>query len=301
MYYILFVILILFIFIKNKKSKRWINSQEDNYFSFFNKNDLQFRNCKSINDCKKKYIDSGLRFTLIEEYTINSIIKNFNFLIDNKMKQIFNNISIVKVKNNIENGMPHTRSRNIILSENIVDEIIFNFIKNPKNLKFPKLLAHEQFHIYQRYNQNKISKFYKNYWNMEKLKYRLPNELLNINRTNPDALPNYNWLFKTKDYLILPLCLYRKDASSLRDTENIYIRLDKNHNFIDLMDDLENRKLLINNKDFRYFFGEESANNYHPNEISASLFELIIEDVITKKNKKRSKGYNLLKKYLLEY
>ena len=66
---------------------------------------------------------------------------------------------------------------------------------------------------------------------------------MEINRTNPDALPDTNWLFKRKNDLLLPLCLYRENAQSLNDTENIYIRLDKNHNFIDLVDDLENRKL----------------------------------------------------------
>ena len=79
---------------------------------------------------------------------------------------------------------------------------------------------------------------------MEKLKKALPKEILYINRTNPDALPDINWLFKRQNDYILPLCLYKKDATSLIDTENILIRLDRNHNFIDLVDDLENRKLL---------------------------------------------------------
>lgn len=300
MYYILFTIFLLFFIIRRKKSTTWIKSQEDNYLSFFNKNDLQFRNCTSINNCKNNYINAELQISPYEKDKISKIIKNFNSLINHKFKFIFNNISIVKVNNNIESGMPHTRNKNIILSKNLLEQIIRSFINNPNDLKFPKLLSHEQFHIYQRYNQNEISKFYKNYWNMEKLNYRLPNELLNINRTNPDALPNYNWLFRTNECLILPLCLYSKNSTSLRDTQNIYIRLDNNHKFINLIDDLENRKLLVDNKDFRNFFGDESANNYHPNEISASLFELIIEDIIKRKNIKRSKGYNLLKKYLLE-
>ena len=33
--------------------------------------------------------------------------------------------------------------------------------------------------------------------------------------------------------------------------------MDKSHNFIDLVDDLENRKLLMNEPNFRKFFGDE--------------------------------------------
>ena len=88
--------------------------------------------------------------------------------------------------------------------------------------------------------------------------------------------------------IIFSLCLYKKDATSLIDTENILIRLDRNHNFIDLVDDLENRKL-INEPEFKKFFGNEMATNQHANELSASLFEVIVEDaVLIEKNNDRS-------------
>ena len=117
---------------------------------------------------------------------------------------------------------------------------------------------------------------------MVKLEKKLPKEILEINRTNPDALPNINWLFKREKDFILPLCLYKNNPTSLTDTENIYLRLDRNHNFINLLEDLEKRKLLSNEPKFRKFFGDEMSNNYHANELSASLFELIIEDLINK-------------------
>ena len=45
-------------------------------------------------------------------------------------------------------------------------------------------------------------------------------------------------------------------------------------------EEINEPKLLSQNKEFTDFFGDESSNNYHPNEISASLFEIIIENRI---------------------
>uniref|UniRef100_A0A6C0J660 Uncharacterized protein n=1 Tax=viral metagenome TaxID=1070528 RepID=A0A6C0J660_9ZZZZ len=293
-FFIIFILSILFILLQSNKSGKWENIQNnDNYFLFFGKNDFKFRNCLGIKDCKQKYIDSELELSPNEKKNLNEIFKKFNSLINYKFRNIFDNMSIIKVKNNIENGMPHTRERNIILPQSWIDRGMDN-----NNLDFLKLISHEQFHIYQRYNKTKITNFYLNNWKLEKLNKKLPKELLEINRTNPDALNNYNLLFRREKDLILPICLYRKNATSLIDTENIYLRLDNNHNFIDLVDDLENRKKLSNDKEFIEFFGGESSNNYHPNEISASFFELIIEDIITKNDIIRSPAYQEFKKYL---
>ena len=292
MNYTLFFIVFLFILIKNNHKEKWRNLQSDNYFSFFNQNDFRFRDCNSIDDCKQNYSNSEIKLTPFEKRKIKEVcdglikkIPQYNF--------IFQDLSIIKVNNDIENSMPHTRGKYIILSSRFIDKFL-----EDDNLIIKRLLAHEQFHIYQRYNPKKIDKFYTQFWNMEKLKKPLPKEILDLNRTNPDALPDINWLFKRKNDYILPLCLYKKDATSLIDTENILIRMDKNHNFIDLVDDLENRKLLINEPDFRKFFGDEMSNNYHANELSASLFEIIVEDAIFNRKEERPEAYHKMKEFL---
>ena len=297
MYYILLLIFILFVSLY-KKRERFRNIFDDNYFSFFNKNDYKLRNCSSEIDCLNKYNKSEMELTKYEKMKIKEILSNFREITKYKYNNIFKNINIIKVDNSIENSLPHTRGDKIILSQIWIDRAISNFSKMPKDIQIPKLISHEQFHIYQRFNTDKMDDLYSNYWNMVKMDKKLPNEIIELNRTNPDALPDNQWLFKRKNDYILPLCLYRENAQSLTDTENIYIRLDSEFNFIDLLDDLTNRKLLINDKEFTSFFGEESSNNYHPNELSASLFELIIEDIILDREIKRSPGFNLLKDYL---
>ena len=298
MYYILFIIIILFISINKRTSERWSNSQNDKYFSFFNTYDFKFRSCQNERDCREKYINAEIKLSPYEIKNLEKIIKNFRNLTNNKYSRIFNNITIIKVRDTIENSMPHTRKENIILPKKWIERAISKFLDDPNDIIFPKLLSHEQFHIYQRYYQDNMDILYLNFWNMEKLRKEIPKEILELNRTNPDALPNYNWLFRRKNDLIFPLCLYKKNANSLSDTENIYFRLDNNHNFIDILNDLENRKLLINDSEYVNFFGDENANNYHPNEISASLFELIIEDIIKNKEIDRSPAYNSLKQFL---
>jgi hypothetical protein len=292
MYYTIIFIILMFIFIKKNDVEKWKNIQNDSYFSFFNQNDFRLRNCNNIKECKESYSDSEINLTPFEKKKVKQVC---NKLI-NKIPQykfIFNDMAIIKVNNSLENSMPHTRKKYIILSSRWIDRF-----SEGENLVIDRLLSHEQFHIYQRYNPKKMENFYSQFWNMEKFKKPLPKEILDLNRTNPDALPDINWLFKRKNDLILPLCLYRKNASSLNDTENIYIRMDKSHNFIDLVDDLENRKLLMNEPNFRKFFGDEMSNNYHANELSASLFEIIVEDEIFNKKEERPEAYHKMKEFL---
>tara|TARA_B100000767_G_scaffold101361_3_gene97332 strand:+ start:375 stop:1322 length:948 start_codon:yes stop_codon:yes gene_type:complete len=300
---LIFVIIVYFNqkHIKNKlnqKGQNWEKIQNDNYFNFFNKYDFKFRECYNKQKCKNLYLESYIPFSNFEEKKILEIINNFNKLINFKYRDIFKEINFIKVDNNIESSMPHTRKDAIIFSQSLFNRIIYLFEKDSNDLFFPKLLSHEMFHIFQRKNPKKIGTLYRDYWKMEKYMNELPSEILKINRTNPDALPDNNWLFKTKKGFILPLCVYRKKSSSLRDTENIYIRLNKNKKFINLQEDLYKRNLLINNIDFVNFFGQESANNYHANEISSSLFEKIIEIHILKIGSLKNKSAILLNKFL---
>lgn len=295
---IVIIFILILLYFKNKKTETWTKLQEDNYFDNFNKYDLEFRGCKSKEHCKQKYIEKVLPFTPEEEIVIIKIIENFNELINHKYRDIFREINFIKVDNEIESSMPHTRGSNIILSKNWISNMINKYKQNRDDTFFPKLLAHEQFHIFQRHNKKMMDDLYQNYWELVKYNKKLPEEILKINRTNPDALPNINWLFKVEDNLfILPLCVYSKNSQSLRDTQNIYVRFNGRYEIIDLEDDLKNRKLLVDLDAFKIFFGSESANNYHPNELASSLFEIMIEEEISKNKIEKPKALILLENF----
>ena len=62
--------------------------------------------------------------------------------------------------------MPHTRSKYIILSDKWISDMINQYKNSPLDIIFPKLLAHEQFHIFQRFNKDKLDILYSKYWNL---------------------------------------------------------------------------------------------------------------------------------------
>jgi len=288
----LFVIFVLIIIKKYKKSNNYFLSLHDSinimtneeYFTHFNNYDYKLRKCFDINNCKSKYRENVLEFSNNEKNILTDMLNQFlNKL--TKYQKIFLNLKLIKVGNYIESTLPHTRKTAIVLSQKWITQFVNN--NNNINNRFITLISHEQFHIFQRYNPQLMEDLYTNYWNM--IKYnKLPPKLMAINRTNPDALPNNIWLFPiskgdTKEYkkYILPLCIYdTKNNSSIRDTKNVYFNLEKKGNkieFSNLDEEIKNQNLLSESKEFRDFFGSETSNNYHPNELSASLFEIIIE------------------------
>lgn len=298
-----------------KKQDIMINKK---YFDHFNELDFKLRKIKNFGYIDYIYKNGIIKLNQKDEDMLNTLITDFKILLGQNFFKIFENIEFIIVKNNIENSLPHTREKKIILSKNLFDLYQEKYLTNNHFLKsdtyLQKLIAHEQFHIFQRYNLKLIDILYKDYWKLEKFNEKLPIDILNINRTNPDALPDQNWLFKIDhEEYILPLCVYDKNPISISDTSNIYIVVTKkNEKFIinNLKEQLDNRKLLINNQKFKEYFGKESANNYHPNELSSSLFEIIVTDQINENKsklvmdrikKKRVTAYKKMKKFLIDF
>lgn len=309
-YKLIILILILFLgyILKLGNEENFSNSIMSNkkYLKHFNKLDLKLRGCSDLDNCIKKYNSSVSKFNNQEKKILNQIVKSIKDRLGDKFKKIFKDIRFIRVENYIENSLPHTRDKYIVLSESWFKKIFdkYNISENfiNYNIDLRKLIYHEQFHIFQRYNKNLMEKLYKKYWDMEKLDIVLPEKLQNINRTNPDALPtkNNHWLFKINNFkYILPLCVYNSsNENDIRNTSNIYIVVNKKNNkyFIENLDEqIENKKYLINYDKYTKFFGNESGNNYHPNELSASIFEDIVENE-TKINYHKANNYPAYKK-----
>ena len=246
------------------------------YFKFFNDYDFKLRNLNDIDDCIKKYKTNTLEYNKEEKNNLNNLIKKLKSKLT-KYNNVYENVKFIKVNNLLESGLPHTREKAIVFSENWLD----TYLNSDFNMFFIRLISHEQFHVFQRYNPKLMEILYTKYWGMIKFN-SLPKELMEINRTNPDALPDNFWLFKIEnDKYILPLCIYYGNKNSIRDTKNVYFNLFRKNKkliFTNLKEEMKNIKLLNENKSYKDFFGSESSNNYHPNELSASLFEILIKD-----------------------
>ena len=326
-YKLIILVLIILIFLKiiiyDRENFTSIKIQQNimtnkKYFQHFNELDFKLRQIKDFDNIDNIYKNGIYNLNNEEEKMLYTLISNFKFLLGKNFLKIFENIEFIIVKNYIENSLPHTREKKIVLSKNLFDLYNEKYLYDKNFLKgdiyLQKLIAHEQFHIFQRYNTKLIDLLYKDYWNLEKFNEKLPTDILNINRTNPDALPDQNWLFKIEsNKYILPLCVYDKNPQSISDTSNIYIVVTKKNNKFqinNLKQQLDNRKLLIDNKKFKEYFGRESANNYHPNELSSSLFEIIVTDqindnksklVMSRIKKLRVTAYKKMKKFLIDF
>ena len=199
---ILFILIILICLI-NLNKENFSNNTDDKkimtdktYFNHFNKLDFKLRNLNNINDVNQIYSKGIVELKDDEEEMLDIMISDFKKMLQGNFKKIFSDIHFIKVKSHIENSLPHTRQNKIVLSQSWFDIYSDKYINDKhfikKDIYLQKLIAHEQFHIFQRLNPLLINKLYRDYWNLEKYEQKLPEEILRINRTNPDALPNEN-------------------------------------------------------------------------------------------------------------
>ncbi len=281
---------------------------EPDYYRFFSKLDMKLRKCGiNPNECRKFYLDRYIPFDRKERALVKQINKDIRTMLGKQFFRIFfeqGKIKFMKVTDDIENGMPHTRENYIVFSESYFKDLLdkytenSNFLRDKHQMNVVKLISHEQFHIFQRNNPSIMEDFYQNHWKLVKVNQDLPPTLKKVNRTNPDALPNNNWAFHIhNNKYILPLCIYNSENSlDINDTSNIYVSLLQKKNgvfeFPNLEEELKEKKLLRNLREYNDFFGYDGANNYHPQEISASLFEVAVSNSIRRRKNIEYEKYN---------
>lgn len=289
--FLIFFIIYYFISKPNLEQKKTYLINYNNYINNFNKNDMNLRNCKDKNKCITKYNNSVLALSKNEKNNLDLLLKNFYKKINGNFKKILKNINILKIKNNIDANLPHTNKYFIILSENVFDYVLKSGIENENVFK---LLVHEQFHVFQRYNYKLISKLYTKYWDMIKVNTKLPKYLLDKIRSNPDVKDH--WIYKIKnDKYILPLSIYSDYSYDISDIKIVYVNVTyKNNKYIF---DNKFNNLKENNK-FTNFFGNNLINKYHPHEISASIFEEIVLNKLKLGNKPNYNAFNQMLKFL---
>ena len=213
-----------------EESKKLFEDPE--YINQFTVLDRKLRKCGYNNrKCLETYRNSVLPLSNLEKKMLTWIVTDLENLLDGKYQDIFHDIKFIKVKNEIENSMPHTRKGAIVFSEKYFKYLTDIFSQNKNflldHISVIRLVSHEQFHVFQKRYPEKFDKFYTKYWKLEKINGDLPQLLKDINRANPDALPDNNWLFKLDAInYILPICVYNSsDSNNINETSNIYIKV----------------------------------------------------------------------------
>ena len=161
-----------------------------------------------------------------------------------------------------ENGLPHTRNKDIIA-------IPEGFLQS----RLPKTIEHEKIHLHQRRNPQVWKKFYKKYWNYEIFQnppLSMPQELIKMKRANPDTNDAPFACWKNKWWSVP---IYKSvNELKFRDCKVKWWNQETNK----IHSEPPN--------EWVSFFGSKVSQAEHPHEISAVYITNILFDNILNKN-----------------
>tara|TARA_Y100000389_G_scaffold56041_1_gene51954 strand:+ start:465 stop:1391 length:927 start_codon:yes stop_codon:yes gene_type:complete len=219
------------------------------YINKFSQKDMEVRKCDNKKLCEKLYQNNLIHFSYDDKRDLQKLIKLCNEKLI-KHKNLYNvPWKLCKTTRKLEEGMPHTHTDIIFLSD--------SFFRSNEKSKIITLI-HEKLHIYQRIKKEKTTKLYNNF-NFSKT----PKKNINLRRTNPD-LDSFDYNYNG----VLIYSEFQDDAKSLSDVDTKLISIEKNKN-----------------KEIREIqnLAKKGYQNEHPNEIFASIIsEQIVNDNIDK-------------------
>lgn len=242
--------------------------------------------------CRKQYKAAVLEFTEAERVAIRWHINKLRAVLSKDYPLIANiSWSFLKVSNNIEGGLPHTRGNHIVLSESICKQIVMIKqipIEKLAYLQILELFVHEQMHIFQRTHKGHCDSLYMKLWGFTKANTITGCQWLDKHHlANPDAV-DCSWVLPIKEEAttsyLWPLVVFAEgDAIKAMpgDFQMIAITLRKTEEgfAVQLTEDGKPVSTnLLSVLQFKELF-PLSLNIYHPDEASADMFaQLVIFD-----------------------
>jgi len=241
-------------------------------------------------ETRERYQFAALEFSPQEKESITVIVKG----IDARLRGHYNRVANVpwkflKVDDNIEGGLPHTRGAYIVLSRIVASQLV------QLNQQYPPqaaviigagILLHEHIHVLQRSDPNLFDSLYKNVWGLVHIdSIKRTGWLLQHHLANPDGL-DCGWLFpvdgKNGSRYILPDIVFA-DGNSLKrmpqDFRMVALDVRKNGNSYALVkgaDGHPSSRPLLDEAEYVGVFAI-SDNIYHPNEASADLLTQLVQ------------------------
>jgi len=257
---------------------------------------LHYFNLMEINEAKIRNIDQPspnrtIRTKQIYHYYNNNILNFTNkeknllsltisFIQNNLYSKKYNQLSsvpwnFIKVSDNIEESMPHTIYKYIVLPQRFLNDLLnlsFSYNSISSFIQIIGTLIHEQMHVFQKINPKIFYDLYQNYWNYFPCKIKLPSYFIKNQRINPDGLDQ--WCYKISDKLFLhPFVQFYDGFSNLNDVETLAIIIENQRVHYDKIDNIDNH--IIYNE-----FFTNLRQNYHPHELSANILsDIIIEKI----------------------
>lgn len=211
---------------------------QTDYFKNLTQADLIARHHKGTSKTYKQlYLNSIAPFTGIEMTHLTRVINRLN----NEFYKI--QWKLVKIKDNVENGFPHTFGDIIVLPEHTI-------YRND----IDKILLHEKFHVYQRLYEKEYEEKYLYSLGYKKIDC---NNIKIINqRSNPDIKNCYAYTKSGKNDIITYAQYNSTNPKDLNDIHIEYIHIFANNTE-------KNSDPILDNK---------ILSSEHPNELTAKLY-----------------------------
>lgn len=200
----------------------------------------------------------------------------------------------VKVKNEIEGGLPHTRANVIVFSESLLKVMALSAQKQQWNLGLMNILIHEQVHVVQRVKSKAFAALYEQQWGFHKVNSISGAEgwLATHQIVNPDAVDVlWVWPVPGTDRVIWPRVILAGESATPTMPDDflmVGIELVPMANGYSVSTDKKDvprfQNLVDESAYMKKFVGINSL--YHPNEIAADyLADLAMWDCLMDKNK----------------
>jgi len=286
-----------------------------NTFNKYNKFDKILRNIGDKDNITYHYISNLDDWTNYESKIMKWLTDGLLEAILPKYIPLFCNTYIAKYKDGIEVDFPHTNMNTIFVTGRFINLITKYYNNNDLYgciSDVGSVITHELVHIWQRRDVDFFNKLYENWGFKYYPKIYNTTNLEDTNRYNPDGV-TLNWVFtcpKSKD-LILPMAIYKDDASNISNVNLVGIKLEMIGS-TPIVPPIIDINKLSDIDEYNNFFGNLSGNNYHPNELSAEIISIILtnkildklsEKDITKyktktKSVSQSKAYKMVEKML---
>lgn len=295
---------------KNAAATALVDDRAEPYFSRLQETEMAAKTGSQIGgatleemrtECRRRYAAAAEEFSAPEQEMLRWYAGRLHGLLA-ETYPLFAALpwSFLKVADNLEGGMPHTRGPHIVLSAAVVQELETcrqKYGETQAPLLAGLTLAHEQLHVFQRAHRDRFEKLYTEKWGMLKAsQVETGAWLLKRQALNPDGT-DCVWLLSAardgKRRLLLPLIAFdgtsgvKQMPQDLRcyavetaetETAGVYrVREDARGK--------PEKTNLLEEPAFRDRF-PATTNLYHPNEIAAGMFAALLKyDAITDKGK----------------
>lgn len=266
--------------------------------------------------CRKRFQMGVREFTDKEKEAIRRCVKELYPALK-KQYPLFAEMpwSFLKVSDNVEGGLSHTRDKHIIFSERTCRRIARLHQEDPEKttLSFAGLLVHERMHVFQRVNPGFFDSLYIDIWGFVKAKeIESCPWLVKHHLANPDGL-DCCWVFPIRQgestIYIWPLLVFAEGQGLKRmgrDFRMIAVELVKNDGHFRPKLDEKSRPVFRNLFEVPEYCKvfPSTGNIYHPNEACASLFaNIVLADSFNKARAKTKAGereLDLLQRWFME-